>query len=259
LSNQIENLELAPRLVGVLGERIYLFDSVSSTNSFLAEADKPSLCLARRQTAGRGREGKRWETLPGNIALSLSWPFANHQHMQSLSLVAGLALVDFLADLGLQPGLKWPNDLLLNECKLAGILVESHQIPTGVMAVIGVGVNLLNHPRQQPGELPATHLAEVMEGSQLPTRLALSASLANHLFARITHLQTHGFASLRDRWMTHACWLHKRVHLGDESGVYQGIDDQGRLLMQTRQGLRVRPFVSGSLRLVSEEDRDTNA
>src|SRR5262249_47085632 len=151
-----------------LGARLVSLDTVGSTNAeALARAragERGALWItARRQTAGRGRRGRVWVSEPGNLyaSLLLSDP-APPQRAAELSLVAALALHDALAEraaiLGPRLKLKWPNDVLCDGAKLAGILVEGESVPgRALVAVIGIGVNCAHHPAD--AAYPATSLA----------------------------------------------------------------------------------------------------
>ena len=137
-----------------------------STNSVLLQragqgAPSGSVVVADRQTAGRGSRGRRWESSPGaSLTFSLLWRFEGGVHrLAGLSLAVGVALVRALAACG-APGitLKWPNDILLDEAKLGGILVELQGAEGCSLAVIGIGINLAPPPdfERPPFHLPPT-------------------------------------------------------------------------------------------------------
>lgn len=218
---------------------------VDSTN---AEAFRraPSLTgplwiLGGEQTAGRGRRARPWSSPPGNfhgtLAMRVSEPPAT---VALRSFAAALALRDaFVALTGLPQAftLKWPNDVLLNGQKVAGILLEA----SGDVLAIGIGVNLIAAPPPEavePGAvMPASLCAET--GLRVtPTQFldALSPAYA----AREATFRTHGFAALRADWLAHAARLGSRIvaRTGSESreGIFDTIDDQGNLIL--RQGAR---------------------
>lgn len=234
-----------------LGERVYVFDSIDSTNNYLATATQPALCLAWQQSAARGRGGKLWHSYKGNLALSLTWPFASHPAAQGLSLVAGLALAHCLVECGLKPQIKWPNDLLLGGKKIAGILIETHATAHQVIAIIGVGVNLVAHPPDMPAALPATNLQEELR-DKLPRSEKFAAALANHLFRLLVRFTQQGFVFLRSDWLAHACWLGQQVTIGGEHGVLCGVDNQGHAQLATDQGIKA--LGHGSMRLMSGKE-----
>jgi BirA family biotin operon repressor/biotin-[acetyl-CoA-carboxylase] ligase len=135
---------------GVTGCELRLFDQIDSTNDWLlqqcrAGARLPLACVADAQSAGRGRRGKVWHSSPGeNLAMSLGWRFEIPlAELGVFSLLMGVALVRALKQAGVtQAKLKWPNDVLVNNKKLAGILIETVSLEQGAIAVVaGFGVN----------------------------------------------------------------------------------------------------------------------
>ena len=221
-----------------------VLDEVDSTN---AEALRRSATfngacwiLARRQTAGRGRQGRRWTDPSGSFAASLILPLKDPPARKALrSFVAALALHDALVHLTGLPGaftLKWPNDVLLHGGKLSGILLESD----GDRAlVIGIGVNLRSAP-QPDGEALFPPVALRIE-----TGLDIGAErLLDHLAPAFdrweTRLRTDGFAPLRAAFLDRAARLGERVRARTPSVTHEGrfetIDADGALVLSTLQG-----------------------
>ncbi len=227
---------------------------LAETDSTMAEAARrapglggPAWILAIRQTAGRGRRGRGWIDPPGNFAATLSLPLqAPPAEAAQRSFVAGLALHDTLALLGAGTGLqlKWPNDLLLNGGKLAGILLEA----TGEGArttrlAIGIGVNLCHVPPSLPGALRPVSLA-----GETAVRVApelLLDHLAPAVAAREAQFRQCGFAPIREEWLARAAGLGQRVtaRLGQDThaGVFETLDATGALVLATARGRRVIP------------------
>ena len=144
-----------------------VFDSLPSTNAAALLADGPVWIMARAQTAGRGRRARLWDSPQGNLYASLALhPEDPPQHMALRSFVAALALRDALVSLGVAAPditLKWPNDVLLCGCKLAGILLESARQGPRPCLAIGFGVNLASHPdpaAMEAGATPPTSLVQ---------------------------------------------------------------------------------------------------
>jgi len=197
---------------------------------------------AARQTGGRGRRGRVWISEPGNLysSLLLIDP-APWECMASLPLAVTLAahqaitavLPDRTADLRI----KWPNDLLINGCKTAGILIEAEQLSDGRRAVvIGCGVNIAHHP--DAGLYPATCLTK--QGSA-----ATPQDLFAHLVVSMSETlakwdQGRGLAGIRDAWIERADGIGKpvTVNLPDRqlNGVFDGIDGEGRLMLALPDG-----------------------
>lgn len=224
------------------GMRLTAFDTTGSTNSealrLAREGERGPLWItAGRQTAGRGRRGRTWVSEPGNLyaSLLLSDP-APAQHWPELSLVAALALHDAVTaripGLASRVLLKWPNDLLIDRNKFAGILVEGE----GASVVIGIGVNCLHHP--EGTDFPATDLATA---GVRTTPEGVFAPLTGAMLNRLGQWQ-HGtnFTSVRADWLARAYGLGKPIRIrtgeGELTGVFDGIDDAGRLVLRSADG-----------------------
>lgn len=216
----------------------------------------PVLRIAESQTAGRGRAGRSWLSAPGaSLTFSVAWPFRGPLHrMAGLPLAVGVALAETLASLGVPVQLKWPNDMMKDGAKLAGILVETQAAQDGtIWAVIGCGMNLL-----MPDEMEAEIGRAVSSAPWLAQmdRNTLLAALLSRLAGVLEEFDNTGFAAFTGRWNALQAWRGQPVNLLDNGAVLQqgiaaGVDDQGRLLLDTPSG-RV-PVLSGdvSLRLAS--------
>ena len=228
------------------GVRHIAFETLGSTNAealALARAGErgPLWITATIQSAGRGRRGSQWVSLPGNLhaTLLLSEPSRPAQAPQ-LSFVAALALYDAVTSCApqLRPLLyvKWPNDLLVERAKVAGILVEGESGPVFAVA-IGIGVNCAVHP--DDAGYPATSLAAT-GALVVPDALftALSASMAQRL-AQWDRGQ--GFAVIRADWLKHAAGLGEpllvRLPGRELSGRFDGLDQNGHLLLKQDSGM----------------------
>jgi BirA family biotin operon repressor/biotin-[acetyl-CoA-carboxylase] ligase len=221
--------------------------------------DGPLLRIAENQTAGRGRAGRSWLSKPGAaLMFSLAWRFKGPLHrMTGLPMAVGVALAETIASLGVPVQIKWPNDLLRDGKKLAGILVETHASRTdvdgAVWAVIGVGINLL-----MPDELEEQIGRAVAAAPWLAKmdRNELMAALLSRLAAVLAEFDDTGFAPFAERWNLLHAWQGQDVVILDHGQVLQqgraaGVDAIGRLMLDTRHG-RVE-VLSGdvSLRLSS--------
>lgn len=223
---------------------------VGSTNDWLlARAETlpdGHWVIADRQTAGRGRRGRVWNdgsdkglgNFMGSVLVRAAGP------VQQLSFVAALAVIDALTSPLAGEGfrLKWPNDILLNGTKCAGILLERQ----GEALVIGIGINLAQHPDST--ERPATSLAAA--GLAVPLPVALLPLLAAR-FAQWRHIWAqHGFTPIRTAWLARAAGLGQRMvaRLGTESpeGRFEGLADDGALLLRLDDG-QLRPIHAGEV------------
>lgn len=220
-------------------------ESVGSTNdeakrlAKLGEDEAPdgTLVWARDQSAGRGRRGRQWTSPPGNLYTSLVLrPEVPLARLSELSFVAALAVYDALGTLaepGHQVHLKWPNDILLNEKKVAGLLLETESAGADGSCdwvVLGMGLNIEHHPADTP--YPATSLR--FEGWPTGVEDALEA-YARSFLAWASRWLDGGFAPVREAWL----WRCKgrgdeiRVRLGDETltGVFRDLDETGALML----------------------------
>jgi BirA family biotin operon repressor/biotin-[acetyl-CoA-carboxylase] ligase len=244
-------MQLHPTAVAA-GTRLISRDSIGSTN---AEALKlardgergPLWVTALSQSAGRGRRGRAWVSEPGNLyaSLLLTDP-APAQRFPELSLVAALALHDAVG--GRIPGLagrvvlKWPNDLLIDRNKFAGILVEGE----GATVVIGIGVNCAHHPAGT--EFPATDLATAGVRTSPEN---LFAHLSAAMVVRLSQWDRGaGFAAIRAEWLSRAAGVGKPVRVksdeGELAGVFDTIDETGRLVLRLADGT-MRPIAAGDV------------
>ena len=231
---------------GLAGARHKSYDTLGSTNAEalgLARAGErgPLWITARTQTAGRGRRGSQWVSPAGNLhaTLLLTEPSPPAQAPQ-LSFVAALAAHDAIAACAPQLGpdlkVKWPNDLLVEMAKVAGILIEGENAPVFTVA-IGIGVNCAVHP--DGTDYPAADLAGL---GALVVPDTLLEALAAAMQARLAQWRSgDGFAATRADWLKRAAGLGEPMQVrlpGRElSGRFQGLDEAGRLLLEQPGGL----------------------
>lgn len=218
---------------------VRVFDSVDSTNaealrSISEGAPAPFLVLAERQLAGRGRRGRKWvspfaENLYYSLVLRID---GGMRQLEGLSLVVGLAVMQTLRSAGVpNAGLKWPNDVLVGNKKIAGILLELVGDPADVChVVLGIGINV---NMQVADEVDQQWTSIKLESGKACDRNALVVELSNQLKAYTHKHQLNGFASLQAEWAENHLWQGRPVSLiaGNShiDGVVLGIDNQGGL------------------------------
>lgn len=188
--------------------KLQVVDQVDSTSTRLLElaaAGAPSgTCLAAEwQSAGRGRRGRAWvSTVGGSLTFSLLWRFERGAgHLGGLSLAAGVAVARALTECGVERAqVKWPNDVVTDFRKLAGILVEtSGEIQGPTVAVVGVGVNYrLDERAMDRIDQPVADVTSC--AASIPARGALLAALVSHLGRALEAFDRRGFAGVRDEW-----------------------------------------------------------
>ncbi len=206
----------------------------------------PLWLLTHRQTSGRGRRGRGWVMPEGNFAATLvTRPKGGIGIAAQLSFVAALALHDALAQAcgpTVAIAIKWPNDVLVNGGKVAGILLESSGNGGGDPAVaVGIGVNLAAAPAPDVVEPGAVLPVSVFgESGYLVTPEDFLDLLAPAFAGWQERLETYGFAPIRNAWLERAARLGEvivaRTGTIERQGVFEGIDESGALLLATPQG-----------------------
>ena len=204
----------------------------------------PFWLLAHRQTAGRGRRGRAWDMPAGNFAATLVLPTTDPPARAALrSFVVSLALHRAFADATANVDaftLKWPNDVLLNGGKVAGILLETLSAPTGL--AIGVGVNLIARPDAKALEKGAVAPVSVLEetGTRVEPEAFLDC-LAHHYAELELQFQTFGFEPIRAGWLAHAARLGETItaRTGREEtiGTFEDVDLSGQLVLRGARGV----------------------
>ncbi len=243
---------------------ITIFPVVKSTNQYLlgklAQGDEGSgaLCMAEYQTRGRGRRGRLWQSsYAGSLCLSLAWRFDQGVAvLEGLSLVVGVVICEVLESFGIEGVmLKWPNDLLFQGKKLAGILIEMTGDASGVCdIVVGVGLNIaLSCDASEEIDQPWVDLKHIVQGQGLPSRNQLAAGIINRLVPTLNEYQEKGFSA----WLK--AWEARNAHQGVEvnvitpaksvSGVVMGVNCSGGLRLNI--GGQEKVFLGGEVSLRS--------
>jgi BirA family biotin operon repressor/biotin-[acetyl-CoA-carboxylase] ligase len=238
-------ITLDPR-ASAAGVRLLAYDEIDSTNAealrLLRAGERGPLWIAaERQSAGRGRRGRRWVSVPGNLHASLLLTDPGPaEHWPQLSFVAALAVHDAVVELApeIRPmlELKWPNDLLLSGAKVAGILIEGEGREEEGAVAIGIGINCTAHPAE--AAYPATDLAA---GGASVTADALLAALSVKMSGRLAQWNSgNGFATIRADWLARAAGIGETIRVGladrELAGRFEGLDDAGGLVLVAPDG-----------------------
>lgn len=217
-----------------------ILSTIDSTNRYLLEKKTKNLqiCLAEEQTAGRGRLGKTWASPFGvNLYCSIAWPFKkNILELPHLSLCIGTVVSQTLEDYGVsQIGLKWPNDVLCQNKKIAGILVETKSDSN---IVIGIGINVFLSTILDIGDQidqPWIDVKSVVTFE--PNRNQLASLLLTKLLTALPLFEQSGFTPFQKTWLKKDLLLNQSITLkiGENvlTGIAKGIDETGRLLLET--------------------------
>ncbi len=233
--------------------RIEVHPVLDSTNAFvMRQPDAHALaCLAELQTAGRGRRGRVWHSpFARNLYLSLGWQFeGGAAALEGLSLAVGVAVVQSLESFGFTSlSLKWPNDILANRKKLAGILIEmSGDLSGRCQVVVGIGLNVAM-PGLDAGEIreavidqPWIDLSQLAELQSLlmPSRNQLAAAMIHSVTSVLSEYARVGFAAYVLEWEKRNAYAGQEVVLSgqvDQRGLLLGVNHQGAVRLQTAEG-----------------------
>ena len=234
--------------------------SIPSTNTALLGRPNPragtsEVLLAEYQSAGRGRRGRAWLAPPGGaICLSLSWTFPEvPQDLGALGLVIGVCALRALTELGVAGArLKWPNDLLIDEKKLGGVLIELRAESAGpACVVIGIGLNVALGDAVLT-EITGTGTAATdlaTAGLPASSRNLIAAALVSHCVCGLVEFERQGLKPFMEEWRAADALRGRPVNVsgaeGTARGFARGIDLHGALLVETPQG--VRRFISGDV------------
>lgn len=221
--------------------KLEIFETIASTNTYLLEQAKTGApcgfaCFAEQQTQGRGRLQRTWHSPFGkNIYFSLLWRFGDAiQNLSGLSIAVAVMVANALRKYGIQSGvqLKWPNDVMITQRKLAGILLECND----TAIVIGIGLNL---DVQDAGEAGWIGLSEVI--NKPVARNFLAGLLLNELLKNLPLFAVRGLPLFLPEWQKHDVLFNKTVVVRTPDaaiqGVMRGVDEQGQLLLQQENGL----------------------
>ncbi|MGV3582561.1 MAG: bifunctional biotin--[acetyl-CoA-carboxylase] ligase/biotin operon repressor BirA [Methylophilus sp.] len=239
---------------------LQILDEVGSTNTYLMQravkgAAHATCVVAHIQTQGKGRRGRTWVSkLGASLTFSLLWRFqCGAVALSGLSLAVGVALIRAMHDLGVQGvQLKWPNDVLVDGKKLAGILIELQGDMEGPSAaVIGVGINL-NLPKEVLKNIdqPAVDLSSVHH--QPINQSVLLGTLLKHFSNVLKDFEQQGFVAVREEWLSYDAYQNKTVRMlmpnGTEVlGVAESVAEDGILMVKTALGLQ--RFSAGEISL----------
>ena len=231
-----------------LGRDILILPEASSTNavalSSIGQRKSGSIILAETQKEGRGRLSRGWASPPGGIWMSLVLrPYIPLSRVYRINMAASVSICRAVCQLGLEAGIKWPNDILIREQKLCGILMElGAQVDRLDYAVVGVGLNANNDTAAFPSQWRSTSLAARL-GKSID-RCALIAAILNEMEQALDDIESH---ELYEEWRSRSLTLGKRVRIsspeGDLMGQVLDLDQDGALILE--QGGDKRRILAG--------------
>jgi len=236
---------------------VRVLESVGSTNTWLLEgafSAPVTLCAAEHQTIGRGRRGKVWHSPNSGVTFSMRFELEEPiERFNGLSLLVGAVLCDCLREIGVTDSwVKWPNDVLSGNAKLAGILIESRVLGKQTCIVVGMGINYKRGVEAGLVDQATTDLFEVLGCKQLPDRSQLIADIACRLVDVVSADIQQSISSLAGRWSEYDALAGTEVvaTVSEESfaGIADGIDTGGGFRIRTADGLRVLTSANVSVR-----------
>jgi BirA family biotin operon repressor/biotin-[acetyl-CoA-carboxylase] ligase len=238
---ETDPLLAAPPDTHRVGRRILVYTAVDSTNlQALRVGGDGTVVAADEQTAGRGRHGNQWHSAPG---LGLWFSTVLEPMPRGAVFAAALAVRDaFLPGVSLQ--VKWPNDLLLNNRKVCGILAEERN----ARGVLGIGINVHHRPEDFPPELRGRAGSIAAETGSAWARSDILRDVLTRLDARIGQLARGGYEAVRSEWARAIAMEGQHIRRGDVVGRVVAIDAMGALIVHTAQG--PRRFLGGEVDVV---------
>ena len=233
------------------GVNVEFFDVLDSTSSEARRRASTSLpsdrywIIAAQQNAGYGRRARQWSSGEGDFAATLSFaPKAPKHVLGQISFIAALCVRDAIAPLLNSPvAVKWPNDILVDRAKIAGLLLEHCEYTrdgkTETRLLVGIGINIVSNPEGTP--YPATRLSAHLETP--PTALDLLARIDEGFWSIYAAWERQGFAGVRQEWLSHAAGLGAPISvvLPNETtdGIFETIDENGGLVLRKGDGTRI--------------------
>ena len=243
----------------LIGRKIITHDSVNSTNDAAKNlidesAEEGTIVLSDSQTQGKGRKGRSWHS-EENVGIYISIvlkPDLPLEQISQITLVAGVTLVQAINEFSrVRAYLKWPNDILLNGKKVAGILTENHNQNSQSGIVLGIGINVNNSHFPVSLQHIATSMA--MANGEIYERLPLITYLINHLDEEYRCFLDEGISPIVDRWNMNSDMFGKRVSITQgtqtSSGTAMKLNEQGHLVMLMDDGEKF-DFDSGEVALL---------
>ena len=243
-----ECIEQTVRNIGVMSNlpRIQLKNCVESTNLELLKATGDDgvsgrVVLAEMQVAGRGRFGRNWYSPVGrNLAISLGARLARTpDDLGAVSLVVGVAVASAIRELGIDlVALKWPNDILLDNRKVGGILVDVVRATTPIDIVVGIGLNVGGGSSTE--QIIDRPVADLLDYCEFPIRNKLAGSIVRNVYESIDKFEISGFRSFLEKWNALDALRDKTVTVSTSSnvinGIARGVRNTGELCIETNDG-----------------------
>lgn len=229
----------------IIGRKLYHFKTIDSTNLYLKnlvkeDVDEGIIVLADVQSSGRGRKDRTWSSPLGGLWFSvLLYPDIPPKYGMLITMASSIAVAQGIKDItGLNPEIKWPNDVLLNGRKVCGILTELEADSDKInYTVVGIGLNV-NNPLEKELLGLATTLKEEI-GDQV-SRVEILRSILKNLDENYNRIITKDYGFIRDSWLSYTSIIGKKIQVEDEktvtTGIVTDVDESGCLILDTDGG-----------------------
>ncbi|MFV0627489.1 MAG: biotin--[acetyl-CoA-carboxylase] ligase [Alphaproteobacteria bacterium] len=231
-------------------------EEVSSTNDVAKEKsllykNQKFVITAQKQTNGRGRRGRDWIGLEGNLFASFGLE-VELRYLGQFSILISLSLFETIKkyDEKINVQTKWPNDILIDEKKAIGVLLEKGE---GDYLIVGIGVNICNSPKNENLLYEASSLKDINIQTD---RISFLEKYINIFNQNINHWNEFGFEILKQKWLKNVYGLNEKIVVNMENekieGIFRDIDDNGTLLLELKDGV-VRKIYAGDIFLMKEK------
>ena len=254
--NPLDKEKILSKLTNEFRSKVVLeiFDTISSTNDYLLKKEKSKnkdikICIAEEQTKGRGRRGKSWISPKfKNIYFSLS-SYLKKEDLSGLSIVIALSVSKVLTEINVASLIKWPNDLLVGNKKICGILIETAKVGELTKVVIGIGINV----NMEYSELIDQEWTSIkLEKKQTVDRNPIVTAMINRLCSTLNKFEQEEFDYFLKKFTSLDFLKDKEFTLKDkpnETFIGKGIDNKGLLIAQNLKDQRIVKFSSGEVSL----------
>ncbi|MFL2752958.1 MAG: biotin--[acetyl-CoA-carboxylase] ligase [Gammaproteobacteria bacterium] len=254
--NPLDEEKILSKLSNHLSRKVSLeiFDTISSTNDYLLKGEtkkdkKIKICIAEEQTKGRGRRGKSWISPKfKNIYFSLSL-FLKKEDLSGLSIATALSVSEVLTEFNVEALIKWPNDLLVRNKKICGILIESAKEAESTKVVIGIGLNV----NMEYSELIDQKWTSIkLERKQSIDRNLIIVEMINKLSSTLIKFEREEFGYFHEKFTSLDLLKNKKFTLKECPNVTytgKGIDSKGLLIAQNLKDQNIVKFSSGEVSL----------
>ncbi len=254
--NPLDKEKILSKLSNEFRSKVVLevFDTISSTNDYLLRKEKNKnkdikICIAEEQTKGRGRRGKSWISPKfKNIYFSLN-SFLKKEDLSGLSIAVALSVSKVLTKINVMSLIKWPNDLLVGNKKICGILIETAKVDELTKVVIGIGINV----NMEYSELIDQEWTSIkLEKKQSVDRNSIITEMINQLCITLNKFEQEEFDYFLKRFTSLDLLRDKEFTLKDKPNeifIGKGIDNKGLLIAQNMKDQRIVKFSSGEVSL----------